>query len=163
MTATTIGLDRPQQRLRWFAKRVAIVASVAVGMTPAIAGAQPYDQVDPMASGCSTGAYTVTSTAIRRVDTNAQVGVVELRWSPQCGTNWARVTPDSSVAHVLVLAEAQRPADNAIATYSVRFGTVWPIYTNMLNGSASCVKAVGYMTIDGPTSNVSALGETGCY
>lgn len=40
---------------------------------------------DPQTSGCSAGAYTVASKAF-------QNGILEIRWSPTCKTNWARVT-----------------------------------------------------------------------
>lgn len=41
---------------------------------------------DPEASGCSADAYTVVSARIP-----STYAYVELRWSPTCKTNWARV------------------------------------------------------------------------
>jgi len=41
---------------------------------------------DPQAAGCSSDAYTVVSARIPGTYT-----YIELRWSPSCKTNWARV------------------------------------------------------------------------
>ncbi len=49
---------------------------------------------DPMSTRCSDGAYTVAYTQVyfKRALTNATpyAGLLELRWSPTCKTNWAR-------------------------------------------------------------------------
>ncbi|MFI6762831.1 DUF2690 domain-containing protein [Micromonospora sp. NPDC050417] len=42
---------------------------------------------DPQAAGCGTDAYTVASARIPGTFSS----YVELRWSPSCKTNWARV------------------------------------------------------------------------
>jgi uncharacterized protein DUF2690 len=39
---------------------------------------------DPETTGCSAGAYTVTSVGYNG-------GTLEVRWSPTCKTNWARI------------------------------------------------------------------------
>jgi hypothetical protein len=39
---------------------------------------------DPQSSGCSADAYTVTSVGYNG-------GTLEVRWSPTCKTNWARI------------------------------------------------------------------------
>lgn len=51
------------------------------------------DGQDPVATGCDYDAYTVTSQDINGL------GLVELRYSPTCGTNWARVTSYPSTAY----------------------------------------------------------------
>ncbi len=51
------------------------------------------DGQDPIATGCDYDAYTVTS-----VDLG--IGLVELRYSPTCGTNWARVTSHEGIAYL---------------------------------------------------------------
>lgn len=43
---------------------------------------------DPLSTGCSADAYTVSSTAVYGT---GGANVVEIRWSPTCKTNWARV------------------------------------------------------------------------
>ncbi len=47
------------------------------------------DGVDPQDSGCSADAYT-QATANVSVPDDSFTGVLELRYSPHCGTNWAR-------------------------------------------------------------------------
>ncbi len=42
------------------------------------------DNLDPEQTGCANGAYTVTSVATPEE-------VIQMRYSPQCGTNWSRV------------------------------------------------------------------------
>ncbi|GAC1426660.1 MAG: hypothetical protein NVS4B1_15230 [Ktedonobacteraceae bacterium] len=42
------------------------------------------DNVDPLQSGCAVGAYTVTFVATSTAE-------IQLRYSPNCGTNWGRV------------------------------------------------------------------------
>lgn len=42
---------------------------------------------DPQASGCANDAYTVASRPFANTG-----GVLELRWSPTCKTNWARLS-----------------------------------------------------------------------
>jgi len=42
------------------------------------------DNVDPEQAGCANGAYTVTSA-------DASSATIQLRYSPDCGTNWGRV------------------------------------------------------------------------
>src|SRR5215203_2657682 len=58
------------------------------------AAASSLDGQDPIASGCSAGAYTVVSTPIRIIPMypggGTIVGTLELRYSPSCGTNWVR-------------------------------------------------------------------------
>src|SRR5438876_9566962 len=51
------------------------------------------DGQDPITTGCDYDAYTVTSQDINGL------GLVELRYSPTCGTNWARVTSYPSTAY----------------------------------------------------------------
>lgn len=40
---------------------------------------------DPQATGCANGAFTTVSASVG-------VGSLEIRWSPACQTNWARIT-----------------------------------------------------------------------
>ena len=57
------------------------------------------DNVDPEQSGCADGAYTVTSVDTPTAD-------IQLRYSPDCGTNWGRVVSNGNNNNVyLVLVE----------------------------------------------------------
>jgi len=40
---------------------------------------------DPQAAGCASDAFTTVSA-------DAGVGMLDVRWSPSCQTNWARIT-----------------------------------------------------------------------
>lgn len=50
------------------------------------------DGTDPQSTGCSANSFTVVTRAIREYRTGQQIGIVELRYSPSCGTNWTRTT-----------------------------------------------------------------------
>jgi Protein of unknown function (DUF2690) len=73
------------------------------------------DFQDPAATGCDADAETLQDAPIIAVEGGQDVtlGSVELRWSPTCQTNWARVTSTSgasSTNHVLQVA-IQRQSD----------------------------------------------------
>jgi hypothetical protein len=80
---------RPPRRLTAVAATVALVAgSVLLGVAPAHAVSCSGDAcsgVDPQSSGCASGAYTATSTSFSG-------GLLEVRYSPTCKTNWSRLT-----------------------------------------------------------------------
>ncbi len=61
-----------------------------------LANAQPpsYDGQLPTTAGCDADGATVQSKAISG-------GVVELRWSNRCKTNWTRVRPNSSTSSTI--------------------------------------------------------------
>lgn len=54
----------------------------------------------PELTGCDRDARTIRTGAVISRDTGRQVGTVELRWSPHCQTNWARVTSGVGVANL---------------------------------------------------------------
>jgi hypothetical protein len=64
--------------------------------TPALAVCSGTDcnGKDPQATGCSSGAYNVSSQTYN--GPNGSSYLVELRWSPTCQTNWVRLTNKSS-------------------------------------------------------------------
>ncbi|WP_433077793.1 DUF2690 domain-containing protein [Dactylosporangium sp. CA-052675] len=75
---------------------------------------------DPDGSGCSADAYTVASARIPGTYT-----YIELRWSPTCKTNWARVpitwgtqSPDSLRAYQCSTGYTQRGVVNSGGDYS---------------------------------------------
>lgn len=102
---------------------------------------------DPQATGCST---TFQARSIRTAaiwSHGKQVGWVELRWSPFCGNNWARVI--SQVGTANLSATATR-ADGAKMSAS---GTGTVLWTRMIFGRDLCVSATG--TINGATATTS--------
>jgi hypothetical protein len=66
-----------------------------------------------------------------------QIGLVELRWSPFCGTDWARVT--SLVGPATLTAAADRSDDAARSARGQ--GTV--LWSPMIFGRDLCVSATG--------------------
>ena len=65
-------------------------------------GAGNCTGTDPQTVGCSTDAYTVGGVQTPIMANGVQIGYLELRYSPHCGTNWARTTITSS-AYVSLL------------------------------------------------------------
>ena len=102
---------------------------------------------DPQSTGCS---QTFQARDIRTAPImwhGRQVGLVELRWSPFCGNNWARVT--STVGTANLAATATR-ADGAKMSATGK-GTI--LWTAMIFGRDQCVSATG--TVNGATATTS--------
>jgi hypothetical protein len=94
---------------------------------------------DPQATGCSS---TFQARSIRTapiVANGRTVGWIELRWSPHCGNNWARVV---SASGSQALAATATRADNAMQS-AKGAGTV--LWTPMIFGRDLCVKATGWI------------------
>ena len=84
----------------------AVLAHAADARVPGNTGVSCFqsgcDFQDPGATGCDADAETIGQAPI--TDSRGKLGYVELRWSPTCQTNWARVTSTSGVSsatHVL--------------------------------------------------------------
>lgn len=88
---------RPRKSLILVTLLAALFASagiVTATSTPAQAATcsgYGCDGLDPNATGCSSGANDTGSTYLYDANGNI-VGLLELRYSPTCGTNWSRVT-----------------------------------------------------------------------
>jgi hypothetical protein len=148
-------------------KIVLLIAAVVavVGITPLAASASPsvscYGDYcsgrDPVQTGCANDAYTVTSY-------NDAYASLQLRWSPTCKTNWARlvVYPTgnwSAFNYGLLVAHQdtgyEQSTDTPIVTGTTTSTTFW---TPMIYSPVHCVKAVfynAYHTYDEI--------QTGCY
>ena len=102
---------------------------------------------DPQSTGCSSTyqARDIRTAAI--MSNGKKVGWVELRWSPYCGNNWARVVSSSGSA---TLSATATRADGAKMSASGK-GTV--LWTPMIFGRDLCVSATG--TINGATATTS--------
>jgi len=62
------------------------MAAVASTASAASCSGNGCNGTDPIATGCSSGATTV-------LNGHYAGGLLELRWSPTCQTNWTRFTP----------------------------------------------------------------------
>lgn len=69
---------------------VPVISLVAVGTADASVG-------DPIQAGCSSDAYTVSTQPVTN-NSGGIVGQVQLRYSPHCGTNWAKVISNIGTA-----------------------------------------------------------------
>lgn len=101
---------------------------------------------DPVATGCSNDAYTVTSKDVG-------AALLEVRWSPTCKTNWARmyIYPTKTLAGGTLWAEQstgyrQNKSVPSIASWSAQSPTYWSpmIYSPVKCVSAKFVHAPGY-------------------
>jgi hypothetical protein len=68
----------------------------------------------------------------------AAIGKVELRWSTECHTNWARVTSYNGTKELE--AKVVRPGDGFLEQEHLTSGS---IYTNMVYGQGLCAYAWG--------------------
>jgi Protein of unknown function (DUF2690) len=94
---------------------------------------------DPQLTGCSAGAYTLNSATIYEPLVHdegfgdyAAVGRVDLRFSPTCGTKWARITTYvtdgfGNPFHVYVEARYM-----ATGTRYIEYGYYYVAWTNMM-------------------------------
>jgi hypothetical protein len=101
-----------------------------------------YDGIDPYHAGCTgdpTGKGTVlaSSAVIYR---NMNLGILDLEYSPLCGSHWGRFAISSLGLQILKGSEltlvATRPADNTQAMYSQLVGRHPGLYLygNMVGG-----------------------------
>lgn len=104
-----------------------IVAPVAIVMntTPAFAvscSGYGCDGQDPVSTGCDSGAYTVASDPLKYDAGGSTIGWIDLRYSPTCGTNWARTR--SNIGVQSLSASVSRP--NSYTTHEVgNYSTAW--------------------------------------
>jgi hypothetical protein len=85
---------------------------------------------DPVSSGCSAGAVTVAHVQLPAVSQR-----LELRWSPSCQTNWARMVYDPDPAWL----HAFQPQSLYVAQKSGSDGT--NSWTAMIYSPNYCVNA----------------------
>jgi hypothetical protein len=127
---------------------VAAVLTLAVGAAPATA--HPLDNTDPGA-GCATGSQVIKTTPIVSDFTSAQIGTMEVRYSPSCGTNWVRVNNSIGYnAHksIFIVGGASDDADD--------WGPGWSYGMQIYAPGSTCVY-VSAQIDDGDT----VLGQTG--
>ena len=157
--------SRQRPRLRRSARRAAISATitVAAGLFLALpagpAGAStsvpsphpahaatgarvlalnlPYDGTDPIQTGCANSATTPKSVKVYNPSGGAYIGLLQLRWSTSCKTNWGKFTGNGNIGGVSVWVDRQ--ADNQYCGDQSGNGCAspwWPnsAYSNQLYG-----------------------------
>jgi hypothetical protein len=112
---------------------------------------------DPSATHCGDDAYTVTAY-------NDSYASLQLRWSPTCKTNWARlVVYPTGTSHAFTYGSLfahqdtgyEQSTNTPIVTGTTTSTTFW---TPMIYSPTHCVKAVFYAQY-----HVYEKTETGCY
>ena len=71
-----------------------LAATLGLGLIASAGSASAttsYTGLDPIATGCATGAVTMESATVHGLD-GATVGTVELRYNTSCHAGWARLT-----------------------------------------------------------------------
>lgn len=125
------------------------------------------DGADPEESGCANDPAAATVDAKELDIDQAPAGIIELRYSPQCGVSWPRFTPAdprySTIthpgpieAHVTVIPEGN---EAGAVTFSTKYVGL-PVFGNVINSLATCVRAEAYLS--GPGWK-STTGKTACY
>src|SRR5262245_1467970 len=94
-TRQTQGVAMNRRRLAGLAAAASIGLGTLIGLpaSPAFAATcsgNGCNGLDPIATGCATGAYTVASAPMS--DPYGTAATIDLRYSPSCGTNWSRLT-----------------------------------------------------------------------
>jgi hypothetical protein len=169
----------PTSARAWIAALCLLLASassLAVSATPAAASVgcsgDSCSGQDPVATGCSTDAYTITS-----VDVPDYPGQLQLRYSPTCGTNWARVVTYPTGWHFFLpidIAAIQDTGYTQGATTDILFprSSSETFYTPMIYSPIRCVKATAVSTsydfFEDGNGTTTAIPdpqsvETGCY
>jgi transcriptional regulator with XRE-family HTH domain len=111
------------------------------------------DGADPKDSGCSLDPNVDTLDSMEVDWKGKPVGLIELRYSPECGVAWPRFEPfpaaripNTVVVHTDVVRPKSRTREN--------FQSVWvgvAVYGNVLHSTEQCVYAAGRIeTVDQP-------------
>lgn len=149
------------RRRRLFVGAVALILVVAAVIGTALWGSKPddnaadptsspslpqppgsFDRTDPEVTGCDKDVVTADSVDVHDPPQHL-AGQLQLRFSPSCGTSWARFEPTAGLATTPPLTleiNVRRPADNAVAPFKVAFDGL-PAYGDMLMSNHECVYA----------------------
>ncbi|WP_326604061.1 YjfA family protein [Streptomyces sp. NBC_01799] len=96
-------------RSRNFARAGVVAGSLGLALIAGTSGAQAYtyDGTDPSSTGCSADGQTIHSATVQNAY-GSTFGTIELRYSVNCHTAWARLT----------LSHTQGACDTASAGYA---------------------------------------------
>ncbi|RAN97440.1 hypothetical protein GAR05_03560 [Micromonospora saelicesensis] len=133
------------------------------GTTQAAPPGNGYDYTDPAQTGCSATGITIWSKELRHPATGAVNGVMELRYSTACETNWVRVNNyvnGAAARKIIVRPRVHAPAGGSLeyaedSTVDVYHG--WSYGLQVYAPSWVCVD-VGAVLIDG-TAVIGSNGQ----
>jgi hypothetical protein len=130
--------------------------ALSAGATVASCAGTGCEGKDPAASGCSADGRTISRANLTRGVGGPVVGLVELRWSDRCETNWSRVTYSGSGGGSLFAAVVDVNSISEDNTVSISGpSTIW---SKMAYAPIKCELAYG--ELDAP--NPVAFGRTPC-
>ncbi|MER7921832.1 MULTISPECIES: DUF2690 domain-containing protein [unclassified Streptomyces] len=142
-------------KIRGKAGRVGAVLALLAGttvagiaMAPTASAASCYGDYcsgqDPAATGCAADGVTVAATDVyvnNWLGQRVYGGFLELRWSPNCKTNWARFSPQQGFSYNLT---AYQPQTGYRQDYSKpAWATAW---TSQIYSPTKCVYAEMHST-----------------
>lgn len=121
--------------------------------------------LDPVATGCAAGAYTLISSYINQpldpsfgFGSSQSLGRIDLRYSPACGTKWIRevlLNQDYwNIQYWHMFLQATRPSDGL---REIEYGNWAVAWTNMLAGLGRQVCGSGSLTDGSNTYGSSQL------
>ena len=106
------------------------------------------DGKDPKQMGCAADVRRVALSYIYDRDFGYKIGIVELQWSPTCGTNWAKITrydgKKDGIAWEVIRKNPYKKIENTITGYT-------QIYSNMLYARGIPARACGDIQIQKST------------
>lgn len=116
------------------------MAAVASTASAASCSGNGCNGLDPVATGCSNGSYTVLSGRYAG-------GLLELRWGPDCQTNWARFTPADNATYsiwVTRLSDGEWAGDGLEHVYTFSNGSGVAHYSDQIYSpgpASACVQS----------------------
>ncbi|MEU0836696.1 DUF2690 domain-containing protein [Streptomyces sp. NPDC005969] len=127
--------------MRKFARLGVVAGGLGLALIAGTGGAQAYtyDGSDPSSTGCSSDASTVASAPMKTLLSGYHVGTIEMRYSLNCHTAWARLTLDgpesacgnASAGRACSTASIVRNNDGRTYTCTIRQGQT-QCYTPMV-------------------------------
>ncbi|MEU8051665.1 DUF2690 domain-containing protein [Micromonospora harpali] len=155
-------------RMTRIAAALALTVGLALGTGGAVQAAPPgsgYDYTDPAQTGCSATGITIWSKELRHPATGAVNGVLELRYSTACETNWVRVNNyvnGAAAVKIIARPRVHAPTGGSLeyatdSTVDVYYG--WSYGLQFYAPSWVCVDVGGMITLNGVVlgSNGQAL------
>ena len=135
---------------------IAAPESVPVGTAVSACSGTGCEGKDPAATGCSTGARTVIAANLTLGIGGPTVGLVELRWSDTCETNWSRVTYNGGASGTMAATVVDTNSiGHSNSTASSGPMTIW---SPMAYAPNKCERAHGELLAAG----TSPIGTTPC-
>jgi hypothetical protein len=151
---------------------IALVAAFVVGAAGSVASAHVMntnpgthcyaspnptncDNSDPISTGCSKDAYTAAQAPVA-YQNGVSTGWIQLRYSPHCGTNWARwvkTTSDDGLATVQVC--LNHVFVHCSDQYSAYVSLEW---SNQIYARTTIATAFGWFVGNGAGAEGSASG-----